>query len=651
MRLFKKPAVLLALLHSSPTSTLHHHTSPPQPQPFLNFSSPAPYIFSSTHGLLQQWSNTFFPTGHTIAACEIPAHTLLYHGRHDKDSPASPEWLAFDVEMAYGIMGSLPDSHLLTYRTMRTVGCLYFDGMSANLMSAGIESQMTFLFGDSESVPSHPGPGRPPGRGPPGRGPPGRGPPPGERPRDPGDREDGRPPFGHWNPLDDEYLRAEGLCKWIKEKGLGGQGWGLEGIVRMNAGFELIWCDFDSPSLRLMSNLNVSAPRIEMEKRETTRDYVQRQQLPNLPVNQAALHGTGDVHQSDSKEGPHGPGMTDPSEPFRGVANWMWFTAAARRYGFSGSSGTGTGRGEARVKIDPCGIFTFYDPGLEDQDRARIEDERASLNISADGRWHGPADVETRAVALEQLLRRRRSHRPNHVSQRDGKYMKAAVEQRMRSVAVQDGGDSRSDTCSGIDWALTTQEIVTFYGANIRNLLHILEGIPDSSEKHWLAIRDWLESVRMLTHWFMMPFLEYPRGPYTNESLKLDFAFDSPAMQEAIERCQDQYDTEGMRAVADGEKILSWAVDETLGGICNVLFKVGLEVEYEWLSRYNLDPGKHNNDSGEHAVLSTGAGWKMAIEELMAWLGWVEQWTGCEGPCGQSVSSSIKLPVSTMLTG
>lgn len=63
----------------------------------FNFSSPAPHLFASAYGLLQQWSNTHFPNGHTMAAVEIPAFTLLYHGRMDEDDPPSPEWLAFDM--------------------------------------------------------------------------------------------------------------------------------------------------------------------------------------------------------------------------------------------------------------------------------------------------------------------------------------------------------------------------------------------------------------------------------------------------------------------------------------------------------------------------------------------------------------------------
>lgn len=63
----------------------------------FNFSSAAPHIFSSFHGLLQQWPNTFFPNGHSIVPCEVPAYTSLYHGRRDADLPPSPEWFGFDV--------------------------------------------------------------------------------------------------------------------------------------------------------------------------------------------------------------------------------------------------------------------------------------------------------------------------------------------------------------------------------------------------------------------------------------------------------------------------------------------------------------------------------------------------------------------------
>lgn len=76
----------------------------------FNFSSSAPHYFASIHGLLQQWSNTFFPNGHSIVPCEIPPLVKLFHGRMDEDVPASPEWVAFDMQVLY--LGST--HHVLT---------------------------------------------------------------------------------------------------------------------------------------------------------------------------------------------------------------------------------------------------------------------------------------------------------------------------------------------------------------------------------------------------------------------------------------------------------------------------------------------------------------------------------------------------------
>lgn len=608
-----------------------------QPLPFLNFSSPAPHIFSSVHGLLQQWSNTFFPNGHTIAPCEIPRHTLLFHGRHDAELPPSPEWLAFDIEMAYGIMGSMGNSRMLTYRTARTVKCIYFDGMSASLEGTGTESQMTFLYNSSDNIPSRPWPGRPgrPGEDRPG----GHRPPPDDGGKPPGrdgpfEGPPGDFPGGHWNPLQDEYFRARGLCNWIKEQDLGGTGWGYEGIVRMNAGFEVIWCDFNSTSLQLVSNLNVSVPQIESPSSNgpdlNSRDHVSNRPRPQ---DQFIL--------PNEDEGPHGPSMTDPNEPFRGVATWMWFTAATRRYGSTGSHSYGAGRGETRVKINTCDLFSFYDPQLNGQARGLVESEQKELNISRDGLWQGPVDENERSAALEKLLRRRRSHRTNHVSTTDGTYMKTAVLQRLSEYPGTLDAGTR-DQCSGIDWHLTAQEIVSFFSSSIRSLRELTErfatGSTDKSE--WIFNRDSLESMRALTHWLMMPFFEYPQGPWTNETLEQDLAFDSPAALAGRERCRGWYDLDTFQDLNDAERLLSWSTRETLGGICDTVFKVGLDVELEWLQNYNIQPERYD---GQIEVISQplyqrAEEWRNHLDELMAWLGWADQWTSCNASCAANVS-------------
>jgi hypothetical protein len=69
-----------------------------------------------------------------------------------------------DIEMSYGIFGSGRNAHMLTYQSVKPIGCLYFDGMSAALMGTGqLDSQMVFLYGNttgpSQPEPAGPGPG------------------------------------------------------------------------------------------------------------------------------------------------------------------------------------------------------------------------------------------------------------------------------------------------------------------------------------------------------------------------------------------------------------------------------------------------------------------------------------------------------------
>lgn len=118
---------------------------------------------------------------------------------------------------------------MLTYQTTQAAKCIYFDGESATLFGSGqLDTQMLHIYGNVSGLPLGPG-------------------------------KDFR---GLWQ----EYARAAGLCDWLQERKLGGLGWGFEGIVRMNAGFEMIWCNFSSPTIRLISHLNVTAPLLPLSE-------------------------------------------------------------------------------------------------------------------------------------------------------------------------------------------------------------------------------------------------------------------------------------------------------------------------------------------------------------------------------------------------
>ncbi|KAF2115229.1 hypothetical protein BDV96DRAFT_66563 [Lophiotrema nucula] len=565
--------------------------------PFLNFSSPSPYIFHSLATLLQTYPQTLFPNGHTITSVTIPRGTLLYHGRHDNNTVPSPEWLALDIEMAYGIMGNLRDSRMLTYRTTKDVQLVYFDGTSASLMGEGTVSQMVLLYNGTENIP-HRG-----GWGPPRRG--GREANMDGAAKEAEDEPRRRPPGG-WNPLEDEYVRARGLCKWLKKYGLREVGTGgYEGVVRMNAGFEVIWCDFESPSLKLVSNLNVSAPMLEQVTSGWQKDF-----------RQAPLQVQARLRTSDD-EGPHGPGMTDPREPFRDTSNWFWFTAAAKRYHI-----------ESRIKLRICGLFSFYEHQLRNQSSTRVEEEVVRLNLTANGQWQSPKGEFARNAGLDQLMKRRRRHYLSNVSNKDAFAMFTFLKRRLSNAR---------DVCAGTDWAYVAQEIVARYSKEIQQLQQLLSRDITDYTSDWDALRSWFASTRSLTHWYLMPFIEYPPDrPYRKEDLHQIFALESPVAKDTLERCATQYDSDDY--VPQEQHATYTAVKETLTTLCSTIVAVGLNVEYRWLLDFNgRSLTKKEQNKATTALSKAAQSWKGQVEELMAWLGWVDKWISCEARCGTEV--------------
>lgn len=556
----------------------------------LNYSSPAPHIFASVRGLLQQWPNTFFPAGFSIVPCEIPAFVNLYHGRFDQELPPSPEWFAFDIEMSYGIMGSSCNSHMLTYQTTRAVKCLYFDGMSAALFDHHqLDTQMQFIWGNLTGPPKK-----------------------GRR-------------FG----LEDEYSRANGLCHWVHEHGLGGLGWGVEGFVRMNAGFEMIWCDFSSPSAKLISHLNVTAPLLpessdELHIREE--DNAKASSFFPLPssTNNPDSRSTAPAGQ------PLSPGRR--YEPFLIASAWEWLRSSTWHYGYSGMS---SGVGETRVKLLTCGFMSYYGVGFESQDLARAKEEQEYLNLTSDGLWRGSAKEGNRSSAIEALTRRRRRHSLGNLTTPDAIHMNEKAERVLRDLWLR-GEVSETDKapCTGLDWLTLANDIGQRYARGLHELRNtLLDGKRPQQNK--TANRKWLFKIRNRMHAFLLPYLEWPATTQNGSQLSDIWSLRSPFGQDTLSRCQYMYtrllaEDQG-RVLNSEESTLKWAVEETLGGICGAIIDVGFSVERKWLQRYNsLDVSAVT----DNATLETGAArWARVIEELQAWLGWAGDWISCEDNC------------------
>ncbi|RDW82445.1 hypothetical protein BP6252_03557 [Coleophoma cylindrospora] len=186
-------------------------------------------IFNSIHSSMRQWGSSLQHNGMSFFPASIPEGTLFYHGRGAPEPVKGTEWLAFEVEHAEnfargrggggpggrrppgGPGGERPNGrldskgppgfgeagYLHVYRTNRRLDkILYIDGMSAGKTDMGTLDTQDILLLENNST------------------------------------YEGAPMGG-------EQERAKGLCEMGKQWG------GIEGFLRMEAGFEIIYCDFE----------------------------------------------------------------------------------------------------------------------------------------------------------------------------------------------------------------------------------------------------------------------------------------------------------------------------------------------------------------------------------------------------------------------
>ncbi|KAL5606934.1 uncharacterized protein BROUX77_004127 [Berkeleyomyces rouxiae] len=228
------------------------------PRDHTDSSISRPYAEANAAGIvnmllggMRQWGSSVHHNGMAFIPARVPEGTLLYHGGVSAEVPDGLEWLAFEIEHAQNFARSFKGDWKPRFPPPGTK--------------------------PGEKPPAGPGvPPKKPHNGPGGGGPP-RGPPPGK-----GDSPDDDATVGHrgylhtyrttrplkllyidgmaaakapFGPLDQqdlilatkpispgyngEFERATQLCTLLHPAG-------VDGIVRMEAGFEIIYCDFAS---------------------------------------------------------------------------------------------------------------------------------------------------------------------------------------------------------------------------------------------------------------------------------------------------------------------------------------------------------------------------------------------------------------------
>lgn len=425
----------------------------------------------------------------------------------------------------------------------------------------------------------------------------------------------------------DEYDRAQRLCGWIHEQKAGVPGQGIEGIVRMNSGFELIWCNFSSPSLRLLSRLNVSVPLLDYERTSTVAEQVER---PNSSPSAFDLLASADLPATEMKDNPE-------REPFLVSQYWDMYTSASRSY----SADDLASYKEPGINVLDGDFVNFYSSEYQVFTRTIAEQERKQLNLTSDGFWKGVHSRLERGDALIRLMRRRSKHRVGDLSQSDIARFQQSLKRIVSTLSQPAEKVSNGNQIDrSIPWSAIHDLVVNNYSKRLLQFRRLLELDHDAWKGSWINAKKSFALLRERSHALLVPYLEYPTDP----DLGFSSEQGSRIRKHTQERCKSAYMPWPVYTAPQGEPPalmhypIGQAFEEVMEGICSVLISVGYSIEKEWSRTFNRIPDE--GDIWEEPLLASVRAWQDNIEELTAWLGWGPHWTRCDRLCDWDVSNS-----------
>ena len=300
-------------------------------------------------------------------------------------------------EMSLAIYGSSGAPELHTMTTTKELRVMYLDGHSATLTSTGtLDSQMAILGGHV--------------------------------PKDPSE-----------DLVYNENQRAVELCQLADKLG-------IDGVVRMNAGFEILVCDYSKSNMRNLFTTNVTVPGNKAREHDAS--------LPRDPHRQPPLGYGNDFSEQNG---------------------WEWVRSSTWHYG-NGDTG---GIPENRIRLDLCGFTTWYDPSL----RSLINSHHGGVRVN---------DTYQNGWGL------RRGHRLLGASKEDiGIFRDWISEATSRR---------KNSKCSNTDWQALIETITSKYNSRAQEILfHLNKNSSDDQAAHMIV-----ESVYTLSHAILFPYHEYP---------------------------------------------------------------------------------------------------------------------------------------------
>lgn len=303
--------------------------------------------------------------------------------------------------MSLGIYGGSGTPTLYTMSSTRTLRLIYFDGQAAALTKWGtLDSQMTLLQNYVSENPSE-------------------------------------------QLVFDEDQRALDLCALMKSLK-------MDGGVRMNAGFEVLVCDYEAAGVELLYSSNLTIPGNK-----------EREEDPLLP-------------QDPNRTPPLGFGNN-----FAPQNSWEWIRSGTWHYGVSTVDAGSTK--ETRIELDLCRFLTYYDP----------------IFRSLSGRHH---DGLRESAKYQNGWGLRRGHRLLDISHEYINTMELRLQQ------VYSSKSSSHHSCSRINWQTLTETIINQHRSRIRETLATLRNAAETV----IGLQTAVIKVHELSHAILYSYLQYP---------------------------------------------------------------------------------------------------------------------------------------------
>lgn len=432
-------------------------------------------------------------------------------------------------EMSLGIYGGSEVSFLHTAIPSRPLNLLYFDGESATLTATGsLDSQTALLRHHIELNPSD--------------------------------------EFTY-----NETARGQELCALARE-------FGIDGYMRMNAGFEVLVCDIDASKVQDVIVANVTVPG----------NYV-RENNPTLPLD-------------PNRQPPLGFGNTFVTE-----YAWDWVRSGAWHYGGYGNSG-GTRR-ENRVEMDLCGMITFYDPLL-----------------------HSVSGSHTGGIRGKELYENgwglRRGHRLLGISSEDAKTVKKWIQlvlRRHRAPSLL--GRLKNFwqpplPCSGSNWQVITEVITDSHRSRAIEIAHVLR----QYQREEVSKKMTMTRIHELSHAILAPYFQYPRDNMPLSEVK----------QQTISHCSSLF-TSYIKpdSINAFEGLLKDSINIVLDKLCRWEWDL-----LEWSENQTTDifrnPSRVDGWSTDEPSEEDMESYSDRTETLLNWIGW-STWTDCPTKCAIGV--------------